>query len=42
MKYELPALKDENELKEYLQECFQNGEHDVIIGQDLLLDSFEK
>ncbi len=42
MKYELPALKDENELKEYLQECFQNGEHDVIICQDLLLNSFEK
>ena len=26
IKYKLPALKDENELNEYLQECFQNGE----------------
>lgn len=42
IKYELPNLKDENELKEYLQECFQSGEHDVIICQDLLLESFEK
>lgn len=42
MEYRLPTLKNEKDIEEYLQEHFLNGEHDIIICQDLALENFNK
>lgn len=38
MEYKLPTLKNEKDIEEYLQEHFLNGEHDIIICQDLFIE----
>lgn len=42
MEYRLPELKDENILKEFLQEHFDYNEKHVILEQDLLLEDYSK
>ena len=42
MEYRLPKEDDEKEIKELLEEYFRNGEREVIICQDILLDDFAK
>ena len=42
MEYRLPKKDDEQDIKELLEEYFRNGEREVIICQDMLLDDFDK
>ena len=41
MEYRLPDSNDEKAIAQYLQECFLHGEHEVILGQDLLLSNYD-
>ena len=42
MEYRLPKKDDEQDIKELLEVYFRNGEREVIICQDMLLDDFDK
>ena len=42
MEYRLPKEDDEKDIRELLEEYFRNGEREVIICQDMLLDDFDK
>ena len=40
VEYRLPTLQDKVMLRNYLDECWKNGEHNVMLAQDLLVEDY--